>query len=377
MAANFSDDDIAYMRLALREARKGVGRTSPNPCVGAVIVKDDEIIARGYHRKAGGPHAEIEALGKAGERARGSTMYVTLEPCNHEGRTPPCSRAVAASGIRRVCIGMLDPNPLVNGSGADFLQSAGIEVRHGLLEEQCRSLNRPFLTYITKGRPWVVLKAGLTLDGKITFRKNSAAAITGPESLKWVHRLRDHCDGILVGSNTVSVDDPSLTTRIEGKRGKNPLRIILDTSLNISPQARVVRQNDDRRTWIFCSSTVATEKILHLQELGLEIVPVPVDDTGKLSLTEVLRVLGSRQITSLLVEGGAEVHGAFLKAGLVDHLQFFYAPLLAGDNGTSVIHGLRVDGGREQAVRLENVTHRRLDQDLLISGDVVYPSHGS
>ena len=249
VAGDFSDTDIYFMRLALREARKGIGRTSPNPCVGAVIVKEDEIIARGYHKKAGGPHAEIEALTKAGDRAAGATMYVTLEPCNHIGKTPPCSRAVAVSGIKNVCIGMLDPNPLVNGSGAEFLRSAGIEVRHGLLEDQCRKLNQSFLTYVSKGRPWVVLKAGLTLDGRITFRKNKGDAITGPESRRRVHRLRDRCDAILVGSNTVAIDDPSLTTRIDRRRGKNPIRIILDTTLKISLEARVILKTSES---MFC-----------------------------------------------------------------------------------------------------------------------------
>lgn len=373
MAGEFSDTDIKFMRLALREARKGVGRTSPNPCVGAVIVKDGIIIARGYHKKAGAPHAEIEALNKAGEGAQGATMYVTLEPCNHHGKTPPCSRALAASGIKGVCIGMLDPNPLVNGSGAEFLHSQGIEVRYGLLEDQCRTLNRWFLTYITKGRPWVVLKAGLTLDGRITFKKDSADAITGPESLKVVHRLRDRCDGILVGSNTIAIDDPSLTTRIKGRRGQNPIRVVLDTNLKISPQARVVRQNEDCRTWILCSPSAPSDKIRALQENGVEVIQTPVEATGRLDLAEVLKILGSRQITSLLVEGGAAIHGAFLNARLVDHLHFFYAPLIAGNSGTSVIQGFQVDGGREEAVKLRNVTHRRLDEDLMISGDVVFP----
>ncbi len=375
VAGKFSDTDIKFMRLALREARRGIGRTSPNPCVGAVIVKDGNIIARGYHKKAGAPHAEVEALKKAGERARGATMYVTLEPCNHYGRTPPCSRAVVASGIKSVCIGMFDPNPLVSGSGAEFLHSQGIEVRHGLLEDQCRTLNRSFLTYITKGRPWVVLKAGLTLDGRITFRKDRADVITGPESLKWVHRLRDRCDGILVGNNTIAIDDPSLTTRIAGRRGQNPIRVVLDTNLKISPQAKVVRHNDDRRTWILCSPSAPSGKIRTLQEKGVEVIPTPIEKSGRLDLAEVLKLLASRQITSVLVEGGATVHGAFLNAQLVDHLQFFYAPLIAGDSGTSVIQGFQVDSGPEQAVRLYNITHRRLDEDLMIAGDVDFPAH--
>ena len=374
MAELFSDRDTHFMRLALREARKGLGRTSPNPCVGAVIVKNNEIISRGYHRRAGAPHAEIEALNKAGERARGATLYVTLEPCSHHGRTPPCSVAVASSGIVKVIIGMRDPNPLVDGSGAEFLRAKGLEVHHGLLEERCRDLNRSFLTYITKGRPWVVMKAGLTLDGKITFRKDSNDAITGSESLRWVHRLRNRCDSILVGSNTIAVDDPSLTTRIKGRRGNDPIRIVLDTGLKISPQARVVRHNQDGRTWIFCGPSAPAEKIQALREEGVEVNQVAVEKSGRMSLEGILKLLGSRQITSLLVEGGATIHGAFLMAGLVDHLQFFYAPFIAGDSGTSVIQGVQVSDGRESAIRLRNVSHRRLDDDLLICGDVVFPT---
>ena len=373
MGDEFKDSDIHFMRSALREARKGLGRTSPNPCVGAVIVKDGDIIARGYHKKAGAPHAEIEALKKAGTKARGGIMYVTLEPCNHHGRTPPCSHAVVESGIKKVVIGMLDPNPLVNGSGAEFLSSKGIEIRYGLLEDQCRKLNQPFLTYVTKGRPWVILKAGLTLDGKITFRKNSGDAITGPESLKWVHRLRDRCDAILVGRNTIAIDNPSLTTRIKGRRGKDPIRVVLDTNLKISSEANVLRYNDDHRTWIICGPSVPSATISELQESGVEVSQAAVGETGRLDLNEVLNLLGSRQITSLLVEGGAEVHGSFLNAGLVDHIQLFYAPFVAGDNGTGVIKGIHTEGGKEEAIRLHNTSHRRLGDDVMISGDVLFP----
>ena len=375
MGGDVKESDIQLMKIALREARKGLGRTSPNPCVGAVIVKDGDIVARGYHKKAGDPHAEIEALRKAGERARGAVMYVTLEPCNHHGRTPPCSHAVAESGIKKVVIGMLDPNPLVDGSGAEFLSENGVEVEFGLLEEQCRKLNQPFLTYIKSGRPWVVLKAGLTLDGKITFRKNSGDAITGPESIKWVHRLRDRCDAILVGSNTVSVDDPSLTTRLKGRRGRDPIRVVLDTDLKISSNAKVIKYNDDRRTWIFCGPPAQSAKISELRKSGVEIFQVATGEKGRVNLEEVLTKLGSRQITSLLVEGGAEVHGSFLKAGLVDHIHLVYAPYVAGDEGTAVIKGIQTNGGRENAIRLNNISHRRLGDDLLISGDVIFHGH--
>ena len=376
VGGEFKESDIQLMRVALREARKGLGRTSPNPCVGAVIVKDGDIVARGYHKKAGAPHAEIEALKKAGAKARGGVMYVTLEPCNHHGKTPPCSHAVAESGIKKVVIGMLDPNPLVNGSGAAFLSSNGVEIESGLLEEQCRKLNQPFLTYMKKGRPWVLLKAGLTLDGKITFRKNSGDAITGPESLKWVHRLRDRCDAILVGRNTITIDNPSLTTRIKGRRGRDPIRVVLDTNLKISSGAKVIKYNDDRRTWIFCGPSAPSAKIGELQERGVEIFQVAIGETGRLDLEEVLTTLGSKQITSLLVEGGAVVHGSFLKAELVDHIQLFYAPFVAGDDGTDVITGIKANGGRKDAIRLQNISQRRLGDDVMISGDVLYPDYG-
>lgn len=375
MKDEFSDIDRHFMRQALKEARKGYGRTSPNPCVGAVIVKENEIIARGYHKKAGSPHAEVEALNKAGAAARGAEMYVTLEPCNHTGRTPPCSRAVAAAGIIRVCIGMVDPNPLVAGGGADYLRAAGVTVRSGLLEDQCRTLNRAFIRFSESGRPWVLLKAGLTLDGKISFRKGHRDAITGPESLHQVHKLRDCSDAILVGINTVAIDNPSLTARLEGRRTKNPIRVILDTSLSIlsiSPVAQLVSENRDRLTWVCCGDHVEREKVRRLAGYGVTTILLPVDKGGKLNLEHLLDELGARQVTSLLVEGGATVHGAFLRAKLADSLQFFYAPVLGGAGGTPVIADFLVSGGKEDAVQLKNVKYRRLGPDLMVSGDLKY-----
>jgi diaminohydroxyphosphoribosylaminopyrimidine deaminase/5-amino-6-(5-phosphoribosylamino)uracil reductase len=377
MKDEFSDLDFYFMRQALKEARRGYGRTSPNPCVGAIIVKENEIIARGYHQKAGGPHAEVEALNKAGAAAQGAEMYVTLEPCNHTGRTPPCSRAVAAAGIVRVCIGMLDPNPLVDGGGADYLRAAGVTVRYGLLEEQCRVLNRPFIRFSETGRPWVLLKAGLTLDGKISFRKGHQDIITGPESLRQVHKLRDCSDAILVGINTVTIDNPSLTSRVQGRRTKNPIRVILDTNLSISLDSRVVLDNQDRLTWICCGDHVNQEKVSKLADHGVTTIPIRVDKDGKLNLEHLLDELGGRQITSLLVEGGATVHGAFLRAKLADHLQFFYAPVFGGSSGTPVITDYPVSGGKEEAVQLKNPRYRRFGPDLMVSGDLEYSDNQS
>ncbi len=365
------------MRQALKEARRGLGRTSPNPCVGAVIVKDGVVVARGHHKKAGGPHAEIVALNKAGDRARGATMYVTLEPCNHRGKTGPCSQAVAASGIARVVVGMLDPNPLVDGSGVEYLRAARVEVSHGLLEDQSRELNRPFISHITRKRPWVILKAGLSLDGRISLGKNQRDTITGPESQHQVHLLRDRCDAILVGINTVAIDDPALTARLPGRRAKSPIRIILDTRLSISPESTVVSRNQDGLTWVCCGEDAQSHRKQKLADLGVTVISLAVDPSGRIDLDRLMTELGERQICSLLVEGGAAVHGSFLRAGLADYLQFFYGPIIAGDGGTPVIDGLLADRGRKRAVRLEQIKSRRFGDDYMICGELKYPSPNS
>jgi diaminohydroxyphosphoribosylaminopyrimidine deaminase/5-amino-6-(5-phosphoribosylamino)uracil reductase len=374
MKASFSKTDISFMREALKEARKGLGRTSPNPCVGAVIVKEGEIIGKGYHKKAGMPHAEINALRTVGEEAEGADMYVTLEPCNHTGRTPPCSHAVAASGIKNVFIGMLDPNPLVDGGGADYLRTRNIGVRHGLLEDECRVLNRPFLTYTTKGRPWTVMKAGLTLDGRLTFKKNRGDRITGAETYKQVHRLRDQLDAILVGVDTVRIDNPSLTTRLKGHSSKNPIRVILDTSLRIPLSASVVSDLNDGLTWVFCSMEADRKKRSRLVDAGVKVVQTGLDEAGRLDVRQVVAELASLQVTSLLVEGGGTVHGSFLRSQLVDHVKLFYAPVFGGDGGTGLVRNYRVIGGGENAPRLERVKQRRFGDDLMVSGDVIYPA---
>jgi diaminohydroxyphosphoribosylaminopyrimidine deaminase/5-amino-6-(5-phosphoribosylamino)uracil reductase len=370
----FDDKDAAFMRQALTEARKGRGLTSPNPCVGAVIVKDNQIVGRGFHKKAGTPHAEIHALRQAGAAARGATMYVTLEPCSHHGRTPPCSPAVAAAGIKKVIIGMLDPNPLVDGGGVSYLREKGIAVIHGLLEKECRDLNRPFIKLITSGRPLVIMKAGLTLDGRITLRKGVGDRITGPGSEHFVHRLRNRSDGIMVGIGTIEIDNPSLTTRIAGRKGHDPVRIIVDTSLRIAEDARVLTQSSAAATWIFCAASADFKKAARLEDSGASVFRVATAQDGRLDLAAVLSTLGARQITSLLVEGGAALHGSLLNTGLVDQVQLFFAPIFAGDNGISVISGHRMQGDASQAVRLENVSYRRCGDDMMVCGDVSYPA---
>ncbi len=368
-----SKTDIHYMLEALHLAARGRGRTSPNPCVGAVIVNDNAIVGRGYHRKAGEEHAEVLALRQAGYRASGGVMYVTLEPCNHTGRTGPCSHAVAAAGIKKVIIGMLDPNPLVAGGGADYLRGRGIEIVSGLLEQKCRDLNRAFIKYTTTSLPLVIMKAGLSLDGRISYRERYGGSITGSDAAREVHRLRDRMDGILVGASTVEIDDPALTTRLEKKKGQDPVRIILDTTLRIRENVKLFTQHSAAPTWVFCSNKADAVKMERLRTSGVIVHTTEAGADGRVNLHEVLSVLGRHEISSLLVEGGATIHGAFLNARLVDRAHLFYAPIFAGDGGLPLIQGYRTEGGREQAVRLDGVKTRKCGDDLLITGDVVYP----
>ncbi|WP_310600575.1 bifunctional diaminohydroxyphosphoribosylaminopyrimidine deaminase/5-amino-6-(5-phosphoribosylamino)uracil reductase RibD [Desulfobulbus sp.] len=360
-------EHIHYMELALDQARKGLGRTSPNPAVGAVIVKDGVVVGRGYHKKAGTPHAEVNALADAGPRAAGATIYVTLEPCNHAGRTPPCTEAILRSGIAKVVIGMADPNPHVAGGGSQYLASRGIEVHSGVLEQQCRALNYPFIKHTATGQPWVLMKAGLSLDGKITFRQRHGEAITGPEAQRYVHRLRDQVDAILVGVETAIIDDPNLTTRIEGgAETRDPLRVVLDTVLRLPPEARMLHQASTAETWIVCGEDAPREREARLIDQGAKICRVAVNAEGRVELSATLCLLGTHNITSLLVEGGARVHGAFYDRRLVDEVALLYAPFIIGDGGTPLVRGYRLEDGRAHAPFLRDVSVQLLGSDILV-----------
>ena len=365
------ENDRRYMRMALSEARKGLGRTSPNPCVGAVIVKDGCIISKGYHRKAGEPHAEINALRCAGRQAETATVYVTLEPCNHTGRTPPCSAALVNAGVKRVVVGMGDPNPLVDGGGIAYLREQGIEVESGILEEECRELNRPFIKHITTGLPWVIMKAGLSLDGRITYRKGNRGWMSSPESLSEVHRLRNIVDAIMVGVDTVRIDNPSLTTRLPKKKGRDPLRIIVDSNLSIPLSAQILRLDSTAPTCIFCAEDADPEKRRALAAAGAVVRTAARDESGKLDLPQIMKCLGNDDITSVLVEGGAKIHGSLLKNHLVDCAKLFYAPIFVGDKGTPVIAGL-CSTTKEDAIVLTGIKPLRFGCDLLVEGDVQY-----
>ncbi len=360
-----SDDDIKYMQLAVDQAKRGQGRTSPNPCVGAVIVRDGVVAGHGYHRRAGTPHAEINAITDAGESCAGATIYVTLEPCNHTGRTPPCSRAVLAAGLKRVVIGMADPNP-VAGGGADFLRAQGLDVILGVLEDECTRLNYPFLKYSSTGLPWVAMKAGMSLDGMISRRRGHGGAITGPESKQRVHELRDRMDAILIGIGTALIDDPSLTTRLPDG-GRDPLRVILDNRLQLSPEAAMLQQESRAATWIICGLLASGERQEQLERAGAVIHRIETDPEGRLELPQVLQLMGRSDITSVLVEGGATIHGSFLRANLVDQVFLFTAPYFVGDKGTPLVDGYSV-AEQGTPVTLTEISTEQLGHDLLVQG---------
>lgn len=360
-------DDVDFMKMAILEARKGIGHTSPNPTVGAVIVRNGEIVGKGYHRKAGSPHAEVNALRNAGTKSKGATIYVTLEPCNHHGRTPPCTRAILAGGIKRVVVGVMDPNPIVAGGGNNFLSSQGVEVRSGVLEDQCKALNRPFIKFIQHGTPWVVLKAGLSLDGKIAAHHGQSGWITGEKSRRYVHTLRNRLDGILVGIETVLNDDPSLTTRVSRGKGRDCIRIVLDTHLRIPIDAKMLRQDSTAYTLIYCGEDIDLTKKDILQKSGAIVQPVKTGEDGHVDLKVVLKDLGRREITSVLVEGGSRIHGSFIQQKCVDQVNLFFAPIFIGGDGISVASKFGLENVQD-AYRLSGIRTRRFGDDIMIEG---------
>lgn len=353
-------NDKEYLKRCLSLAKKGLGKTSPNPMVGAVIIKDGKIVGQGYHRKAGGPHAEINALVQAGESAQEATLYVNLEPCSHYGRTPPCVHQIIKAGIRRVVMGMADPNPLVNGKGIDALKEAGIEVSSGILEEESRSLNEAYLKHITTGLPFCILKMGMSLDSKITSPDGNW--ITSEESRKAVHRLRSQVDAILVGRETVIRDNPQLTTRLV--RGRDPIRIIVDTKAQVSLEAKVVTQKSLARTIIATTKLAPIEKIEQLKNEGVEVLLAKEKD-GLLDLGDLLKKLGKLEISSLLVEGGAKIATSFLAENLIDKVMFFISPRIIGQQGLTAFRKDLTE------IRLREVKCRKFGEDILVVGHVM------
>ena len=321
-------NDEHYMRRALKLARKGAGNVSPNPMVGAVIVKDGRIISEGYHACCGGNHAEINAIEKSSEPVSGATIYVTLEPCSHQGRTPPCAKRLVAEGFAHVVIGAKDPNPLVSGKGIKILKKNGIAVTVGTLENDCRELNEIFFKFIATGLPFVTLKYAQTLDGRIATATGHSYWISSPPSLRLAHKLRSTHDAILVGVGTILTDDPELTVR--RVKGRNPLRIILDRNLRIPLTAKILKHQDQARTVVVAAPDAPPERFETLHNMGIDVLCVDDHADGRIDLKKLLRALGEKDITSILVEGGATVITSILKERLADRLMVIVAPKIIG-----------------------------------------------
>lgn len=353
------------MTLALAEAVKGLGRTHPNPAVGAVIVKGGKVIAAGYHAKLGGPHAEAVALLRAGSAAKGATLYSTLEPCNHHGRTPPCSEAIIAAGVKRVVYASSDPNPLVNGKGVRRLRAAGVKVSPHVLRRSADSINQPFLKAMRTGLPWVTAKAAITLDGKIATETGESKWISSEAARKISHQLRDMIDVVLVGSSTVIADDPLLTTRLGKKGTRNPVRLVLDPALRTNPRSKIYDTNAARTI----VATLQSRGVDGYAKRGVEVWTMP-GKKGSIDLDALLRRLVKEGLLHLVVEGGAGVHRSFLEAGLVDELVLFVAPKLFGHGGLTWSGALGVKDP-SKALQFEALDAVRVGPDLMITASRV------
>jgi len=355
-----------YMRLAIRLAARAVGNTSPNPLVGAVIVRNGKIVGQGYHHHVGGPHAERNALKNAGNKARGADLYLNLEPCIHYGRTPPCVDAVLESGIKRVFVGMTDPNPLVNGKGVQKLREGGVEVKTRILEEECRKLNEAFVKHITTHSPFVIVKAAASLDGRIASETGDSKWITNEKSRQYVHKLRNKVDAVIVGIGTIEKDDPMLTTRLPKGKGKDSVRVVVDSNLKISPQAHVLNLKSSAPTLIFTTPEASLEKIRAIEKEGVEVIVIP--SRKRVDLTLVMEALGKRDITSVLIEGGSRINTSAFKEGIVDKVILFYAPRIIGGQKAPLIVGGEGISKVKDALVLHCIKTRRFGDDIMVEG---------
>lgn len=364
---DFLSYDEKYMKLAMQLAGNAIGRTSPNPLVGAVIVKDNRVVGCGWHRKAGTPHAEVHALNQAGELAQGADVYVTLEPCAHYGKTPPCAKALVEAKVKNVYGGLLDVNPKVAGKGFKILEDAGIHVEYGFLQDELRKQNEVFFKWIEHKKPFVVLKAAMTLDGKIATATGQSKWITNETSRAYGYKLRDIYDGIMVGINTVIEDNPMLTARVDG--GKNPIRIVVDSSLKIDINANVV-QDKSAKTIIATTDKADKDKILKLQAQDVDVIVVDKDKNDKVDIEKLLDILGQQNICSILVEGGATLSGSFVAKKLVDKVYFFIAPkIIGGKEAKTPVAGTGILNLQE-ALALKDIQIEKLEEDVLIIGRV-------
>lgn len=358
-------DDEQFMDRALEVAARGDYATSPNPMVGALVVGDGEVVAAGWHRRAGEAHAEVDALQRAGDAARGATLYVTLEPCSHQGRTPPCVDAIVAAGVSRVVAAMLDPNPQVSGRGIAALRERGIEVVVGVREAKARRLNEFYVKWVTTGLPFVTAKFAMSLDGRIATHTGDSKWITSDEARLEVHRLRHAHDAILVGANTVIRDDPNLTTRLPDG-GRSPLRVVVDSRLRVPVEARIFRQAAGD-VLVATSDRARGDRVRRFQEAGIAVRVFPHRE-GRVGLLDLLRFLGRSERISLLVEGGSTVHGSAFDEGLVDKVVAIVAPrIIGGAEAPGAVGGRGVDR-LVDAPLLRDVEVRRVGPDIVVTG---------
>ncbi len=358
-------NDEYYMEKVLTLAEKGRKEVAPNPLVGCLIVKGNQIVGKGYHRFFGGAHAEVYALNNAGEKSKNATMYVNLEPCCYIGKTPACTDKIIKAGIKRVIIGMKDPNPLVNGKGTKKLKKNKIEVEVGILKKQTEKLNKFYLKRVKTKKPFVILKTAESIDGKIATVGGESRWITGEKSRRYVHRIRGWVDAVLVGINTIIKDNPSLTCRIKSKRKNRPVRIVLDSNLRIPLNAKVI--DNDNPTIIVTTKYAAREKIYQLENKGIQVLTVKEKDK-KVDLKDLIKKLEMLDVFSIMIEGGGEINAAALKAGIVDKVLFFLAPkIIGGRRALTSVEGEGIDK-LDAAINLRDIKIHKFDEDILIEG---------
>ena len=363
------DVDEKYMTLALELAEKGRGRVEPNPMVGSILVKDGRIIGKGYHQVFGGAHAEVHAIREGGENCKGATLYVSMEPCAHFGKTAPCVDAIIKAGIKRVIAAVADPNPITCGKGIQILQGSGIEVQLGVMESQAKRLNAPFFKLMKKGLPYTVVKWAMSLDGKIATHTGDSKWITSEESREYVHTIRGQVDGIMVGINTVLRDDPLLTCRLKG--GRNPKRIIIDSNASLPLHSRLVKTIHESEIIVAVNRSAQRENIERLDQLGCKIIQTG-NENNLVDLKEVFRRLGEMQLTNILVEGGSSIITSVIEDRLADKIMVFIAPIIIGGYGArSPVLGNGIDKICD-AVKITDITVKMFSNDILVEGLLEY-----
>jgi diaminohydroxyphosphoribosylaminopyrimidine deaminase/5-amino-6-(5-phosphoribosylamino)uracil reductase len=361
--------DNYYMERAIEISKKAVGFVNPNPLVGAVIVKDNRIIGEGYHEYFGGPHAEVNAFKNAKEDVEGATMYVTLEPCSHYGKTPPCADAIVKSKIAKVVVGMIDPNPQVSGRGIEILRSNGIDVIVGVMDKEIKKTNEIFIKYITQKRPFCIMKTAMTIDGKISTSTGDSKWISNEKSRSYVHELRQNVTGIMVGIGTVLADDPELTTRRQDKISKNPIRIVIDSKAKIPLESKVLKCDDKTKTIIATTEFAKDSKVEAIKQKGAVVI-VTKSKNGWVNLTELMSLLCEMGIDSILLEGGSTLNYSALQEGIVDKVITFISPkIFGGTTGKTPVGGQGVEHVSDSIV-LRDAEVTRFDEDIMIEAYV-------